>query len=165
MQDLDFATINQLTKIPKQREGIYPRYVLEKLGRTWVEDGGDDKNWFDKAIIFQELHKDLVARLESKCVVDSSSKFSNQSEYICLSICVRFNFLQYSTIVVRKLGTISDFHRHRALILDCWTLYLHKKFKNNEQKLELDFFPMWNNSQDVNELLEYSCATFCSISS
>lgn len=75
VQDLEFATINELNKIPKQREGIYPRYVLEKLGRTWIEDEGKDKNWFDKATIFDELQKDLVARLDSKCFVDSTGTY------------------------------------------------------------------------------------------
>lgn len=75
VQNLDFTNINELTEIPKQRENKYPRYVLEKLGRTWIGEKGDDTNWFDKATIFEELHKDLVARLASKCVVDSSGEF------------------------------------------------------------------------------------------
>lgn len=76
VQSLCFETINHIESVPKQREGTYPRYVLEKLARTWISDDPVDKDWFDDKRIYDELQQDIVAMLESKFVdVSSSGKY------------------------------------------------------------------------------------------
>lgn len=73
VQNLSFETINSLTSIPKQREGEYPRYVLEKLGRTWITSNPDGKDWFDQNEIFTALKNDLIMKLESKYSLTANS--------------------------------------------------------------------------------------------
>lgn len=42
---------------------MYPRYVMEKLVRTWLNR---DKQWFDKKAVFEILKGDIVTMLDSK---------------------------------------------------------------------------------------------------
>lgn len=73
-QNLLFDEIVSLDQIPKQREPKYSRYVLEKLGRTWLSDDPDDTKWFDQKTVFDELKRDLVLRLYSKYIFKSDGK-------------------------------------------------------------------------------------------
>lgn len=76
LQSLSFDVINNLKTVPKQREDNYPRYVLEKLARTWHLESPKDSDWFDKKNIYDELKKDLIAKLESKFLsIDSNGKY------------------------------------------------------------------------------------------
>lgn len=65
-QSLLFDTIARLKTIPSQREGTFSRYVLEKLGKTWISDDPIDRQWFDNELVFNELKEDLILRLQSK---------------------------------------------------------------------------------------------------
>lgn len=71
-QNLLFVEIAVLDKIKGQREGKYPRYVLEKLSRTWISNDPLDKLWFDQENVFEHIKKDLILKLKSKFVYDSS---------------------------------------------------------------------------------------------
>lgn len=73
-QNLTFEKINGLSKVPSQREGEYSRYILEKLGRTWILDDPEDKNWFDEKTVYEELEKDLIMKLQSKFPPTSSKR-------------------------------------------------------------------------------------------
>lgn len=75
VQNLSFDQIAALDKIPSQREGTYPRYVLEKLVRTWISYDPMDKQWFDTKNIFNELKNDLISKLQSKFTYESSGNF------------------------------------------------------------------------------------------
>lgn len=145
LQSLSFNAIVDLDKVPSQREGMHPRFVLEKLGRTWISIDPVDKQWFDQENIFQELKEDLVLKLQSKFISKSSGKII----YFTLKkfVYALYNFVLL--LLVRSLNNISEFHRQRELILDCWMLYLHKNFKNVDHPVELKFFPMWNTSTEV----------------
>lgn len=57
---MSFDAIAGLDKIPGQRERTYSRYVLEKLGRTWVSNDPMDKQWFDQEIVWQEALAQLA---------------------------------------------------------------------------------------------------------
>lgn len=76
VSSLSFDAVNDLNKIPSQREKTYPRYVLEKLGKTWVSTDPVDKHWFDQKEIFEELKDDLILKLQSKFMSKSSGKIS-----------------------------------------------------------------------------------------
>lgn len=75
-QKLSFEIINDLEKIPNQREGIYPRNVLQKLAKTWISDDPIDRSWFDNEDIFNAVKDSLVERLASKYSFLSKRKFS-----------------------------------------------------------------------------------------
>lgn len=72
VQELTFSRINELSKVPPQTEPTCPRYVLNKLERTWIDE--EDKNWFDREDVFNELKNDLVEKIQSKLVVDNESR-------------------------------------------------------------------------------------------
>lgn len=75
--NLTFEKINTLTKVPSQREGEYSRYILEKLGRTWILDDPEDRNWFDEKSVYDELEKDLIMKLQSKFPPTNSNRKIN----------------------------------------------------------------------------------------
>ena len=92
-QNLLFEEIASLDKIPSQRnEKMYPRYVLEKLGRTWISNDPLDKQWFDQENVFQELKEDLASRLQSKHISKSTGKIQFCFGKKCSQICISTNF-------------------------------------------------------------------------
>lgn len=62
-QRMKFEDVNSYDVVPPQRDQFYPRYMREKLVRTWINK---DKNWFDKREIFDILKENIVAMLESR---------------------------------------------------------------------------------------------------
>lgn len=63
LQSLQFEDINKHDKVPAQRDKTYPRYLMEKLVKTWLRR---DKQWFDQKEIFEILKEDIAAMLDSK---------------------------------------------------------------------------------------------------
>lgn len=68
---LTFEEINNFDKIPKQREGKYPRSFMQKLVRTWLCEGTKDKMWFDQRNIFNNVKFALIEKLKSHYVDNS----------------------------------------------------------------------------------------------
>lgn len=83
LQSLRFEDVNNCNKIPTQRDKIYPRYVMEKLVRTWLNR---DKEWFDKKEIFQILEKDIAAMLESRFTSKKEMRKYFKREYFVNTI-------------------------------------------------------------------------------
>lgn len=71
-----FEEVAILNKIPIQRQAPYSRYVLEKLGRTWISNDPNDKDWFDQENVFEELKEDLILKLQSKYISKSNGKIN-----------------------------------------------------------------------------------------
>lgn len=63
LQSLRFEDVNSCNEIPTQRDKTYPRYVMEKLVKTWLKR---DKEWFDKKEIFEILEEDIADMLDSR---------------------------------------------------------------------------------------------------
>lgn len=63
LQSLRFEDVNNYNGIPPQRDKTYPRYVMEKLVKTWLKR---DKQWFDQKEVFEILEDDIANMLESR---------------------------------------------------------------------------------------------------
>lgn len=81
LQSLRFEDVNSYNEIPAQREGKYPRYVMEKLVRTWLRK---DKTWFDQKEIFDILEEDIIAMLDS--IMPPKKKLRENNYSIFLSV-------------------------------------------------------------------------------
>lgn len=85
MQSLRFEDVNSYNEIPAQREGKYPRYIMEKLVRTWLRK---DKAWFDQKRIFDVLKEDIIAMLDSITPPNKKLRENIYSIYMNIFICV-----------------------------------------------------------------------------
>lgn len=63
LQSLRFEDVNKYNKMQPQRDKKYPRYVMEKLTRTWIKK---DKEWFDQKEVYEALKEDIVDMIDSK---------------------------------------------------------------------------------------------------
>lgn len=78
LQSLRFEDVNNCNEIPTQRDKMYPRYVMQKLVRTWLNT---DKEWFDKKGIFQILEEDIAAMLDSRFTSKKEMRKYHKREY------------------------------------------------------------------------------------
>lgn len=181
LQCLRFEDINNYCKVPAQREKRYPRYLMEKLVRTWLMK---DKQWFDQENVFAALKEDIGAMLNSQYPSKKNLRkvlvtelwpialFCQQRLLSWVEYIIRYEYQFYST--ARKLCGIPEFSKHRILILDCWAIYHHINFQNEDIDVSFNFFPLWENSSDVRYLLIFlililfatnSCIFFISLNS
>lgn len=63
LQSLQFEDVNSYNEVPSQKNTKYPRYLMEKLVKTWLKK---DTKWFDQQEVFEILKDDIVAMLDSK---------------------------------------------------------------------------------------------------
>lgn len=89
LQSLRFEDVNSYNEIPAQREGTYPRYVMEKLVRTWLKK---DKTWFDQKEIFDILEEDIIAMLDS--IMPPKKQLRENNYSIHINIFIRVNMLE-----------------------------------------------------------------------
>lgn len=89
LQSLRFEDVNSYNTIPAQRDAKYPRYVMEKLVRTWLKK---DKTWFDQKEIFDILEEDIIAMLDS--IMPPKKQLRENNYSIHMNIFIRVNILE-----------------------------------------------------------------------
>lgn len=63
LQSLRFEDVNSYNEVPSQKNTKYPRYLLEKLVKTWLKK---DNTWFDHKEVFDILEDDIADMIDSK---------------------------------------------------------------------------------------------------
>lgn len=81
VQSLRFEDINNYNKVPFQRDSMYPRYVMEKLVKTWLKR---DKEWFDQKEVFETLKEDIADMLDSRFPSKRELRKNYKYEYFFL---------------------------------------------------------------------------------
>lgn len=78
VNEFSFNDILKLNKNQKQRDGVYPRFFLEKISKTWFASDPIDK-WFDHIEVYRHIKGRLINRITGKKAtkVEKPRKFFN----------------------------------------------------------------------------------------
>lgn len=80
-EKLTFQEVNEYVETVLQREDKYPRFLLEKLTRTWSSVHPIDKMWFDNKDVYKYYENSLINRILSKNASKKHTKIRKQYFY------------------------------------------------------------------------------------